>query len=213
METKELKLFTLEYIRIQDNLTPQEKIQLAEFVVKASREQVAFLLTKGYMVEKDNAVLEGFVSTNVGGVTAFAGSTPFGPKGASAIAVQGVISQSDLENLKIGAAIAGLALAAYLIHGYYRLYQDTISKNGRKCKHYGGGKSRAQCLASVRYEAYKKQIQGLNQSKKYCDTKSKHPEKCKAKINQKIGQLTIKMRKEKEKADSLAMQIKATRNS
>ena len=167
METKELKLFTLEYIRIQDNLTPQEKIQLAEFVVKASREQVAFLLTKGYMVEKDNAVLEGFVSTNVGGVTAFAGSTPFGPKGASAIAVQGVISQSDLENLKIGAAIAGLALAAYLIHGYYRLYQDTISKNGRKCKHYGGGKSRAQCLASVRYEAYKKQIQGLNQSKKY----------------------------------------------
>jgi len=212
MKTKELKLFTLEYIKIQDNLTPQEKIQLAEFVVKASQEQVVYLLTKGYMVEKDTAISEGFGSVDLpGGIKGFAGNAKFGS--GSAVTYQGAIGASDLQNLKIAGGVAGLVLAAYLIHGYYRVYQNYVSKNARKCKDYKGGKSREQCLASVRYDAYKKQIQGLNQSKPYCDKKSKHPEKCKAKINQKIGQLTVKMRKEKEKADSLAIQIKAARNS
>lgn len=47
MDTKDLKLFTLEYIDLQDNLTEDEKIDLMAFTQVATREEVMSMLLTG----------------------------------------------------------------------------------------------------------------------------------------------------------------------
>ena len=49
MNTNDLKIFTLEYINLQENLTFNDKIQLANFVKEGSKEQVLSLLFTGQM--------------------------------------------------------------------------------------------------------------------------------------------------------------------
>lgn len=47
MDTKDLKLFTLEYIDLQEGLTNEEKLQLAAFTQAATREEVMSMLLTG----------------------------------------------------------------------------------------------------------------------------------------------------------------------
>jgi len=49
---KSLKIFALQYVKEHDNLTKEQKLGVAEFIMEGSDEQVKFLLATGEVKDK-----------------------------------------------------------------------------------------------------------------------------------------------------------------
>jgi len=190
----DLKLFALEYISFQDNLKDKEKIILGKFVLEATDSQINYLLSKGEMIKKEDSRLQEY---NVGGVS-----------GAN------IIQSGDFLNITLGSkalavigGMGGIIAAATLASWSYKIYKNFISKAGRKCRDYPGGKSRSKCFATVKLMGLQKQIEALRKGKMAC-SKSKDPKKCSSKIREKEGRIKLKFNKTKSEVSSIDAAIK-----
>jgi hypothetical protein len=88
-----------------------------------------------------------------------------------------------------GMAIGGLAAAALLGYGAYKIYKNYFSAAAKKC---AGSPDKSACMKAARSGAVKAQIADLSKGASAC-SKAKDPAKCKAAIQNKIAKLRSKM--------------------
>ncbi len=175
---KILKIFALEYIKEQDNLTKDDKLQLAYFVRDSNDSQVESLLLGGTMLSEEEAnkfLGEAIDPSMLGNLI----------RGGPDLASQAA-SLGQAAILQSAAVVAAGIIAAGFI-----VYRNYFSKIGKKCRDYQGVPKKL-CLATVRGSATSKHIQKLQASKKLC-SKSKDPAKCSNKVDQKIEKLKSKL--------------------
>jgi len=87
-----------------------------------------------------------------------------------------------------GMAVGGLAAAALLGYGAYKIYKNYFSAAAKKC---AGSPDKAACMKAARSGAVKAQIADLSKGASAC-AKAKDPQKCKAAIQNKIAKLRSK---------------------
>lgn len=90
---------------------------------------------------------------------------------------------TELTGLEKIAVSAGVVIVAA------NIYKNFFSKMGKKCKGFGAGQKRVDCLTKVKREAKQKQIAALKSGISKC-SKDKNPERCKNKILKKISTLS-----------------------
>jgi len=88
-----------------------------------------------------------------------------------------------------GMAVGGLAAAALLGYGAYKIYKNYFSAAAKKC---AGSPDKAACMKAARSGAVKAQIADLSKGASAC-SKAKDPAKCKAAVQNKIAKLRSKM--------------------
>jgi hypothetical protein len=160
----DLKYFALTYIDLQDNLTIQEKNELAKFVVGANEDQVAYLLCEGEMVEK------------------------FDPNSWQ----QGQDYGQDV-GLKMGATggIAAAGVAAIVITTAFKAYKRFLSKAARGCSKFAG-QAKTSCMIKYKRDALKAQIAKLNGGKAKC-ANTKDRANCVQKLDKKVQSVRAKL--------------------
>lgn len=85
--------------------------------------------------------------------------------------------------------VAGGALATILLMASYKIYKNKYSEAAQACSKFKGDE-KDDCMRKFKMQAVQKQLQELRESIHKCD-KSKDPDLCREKINEKI----IKLRK------------------
>lgn len=105
----------------------------------------------------------------------------------SASAIGGKISAAATS--PAGMAVGGLAAAALLGYGAYKIYKNYFSQAAKKC---AGSPDKSACMKAARSGAVKAQIADLSKGASAC-SKAKDPAKCKAAVQNKIAKLRSKM--------------------
>ena len=100
-----------------------------------------------------------------------------------------------LKTIKTGAPIAATALAALIILVSYKVYKLYLSKAARACSNQGTKELKKKCIKKYKIEALKAQIKDLTSAKTGCK-ETKNPQKCAAKVDQKINSIKLKLQKE-----------------
>lgn len=186
-----LKEFTFHYINTHDKLSLDEKKQIWEFVKTASENQVINLLLTGKMNEEDNAVRENINLLEEASNIAAQVDAAVLKQMIAAIFGKGAMYQIPIlgQGPQIGAGVTlvGGILAAVLITLSYQTFKIIFSKAERKCIKLEGIQKEA-CRVGVKLHAKKEQLKKLQQSLAICE-KTKKSDKCKAKLNAKIGKV------------------------
>jgi hypothetical protein len=166
---RDLKIFTNFYIDEHD-LTEDEKDILYEFVQEANEEQVKYLLFTGKMQEVVTQKDLNEVGIHQG----------FGHVGVSLSGAEAAVAT--------GVAVALAARAAY------RAFKDNFAKFGKQCSQYKHGHpERDKCEKQAKKKAIAAKIQAMNANISKVCPKSKDPQKCKAKIQNKISKAKKEM--------------------
>ncbi len=105
----------------------------------------------------------------------------------SASAIGGKISAAATS--PAGMAVGGLAAAALLGYGAYKIYKNYFSAAAKKC---AGSPDKSACMKAARSGAVKAQIADLSKGAGAC-SKARDPQKCRAAVQNKIAKLRSKM--------------------
>ena len=90
--------------------------------------------------------------------------------------------------------VASAVIAALIARAAYRLYKDKLTKAGRKCSYIKHGTTeRKACERKAKVDAMKAQINVMKAGMNSKCGKAKEPEKCKAKVQNKIKDIQTKM--------------------
>ena len=200
-----LKEFAIFYVNEHDRLTKEEKSTFYKFIKEGTEDQVKYLLETGKMTEN----LTELYSTkqinflDVVKNTEFRGGDPIDSafryiynQGHNAGRQQGWRWGYDVGNEigrseGVGLAVGTAAMIASILFVSYKLYTRFLSKATRSCKG-KSGVEKTSCINKFRREAQKERVKYLEQSIKHC-SKTKNPEKCKTKVNQKIRKQKAKL--------------------
>jgi len=93
------------------------------------------------------------------------------------------------ENLNEIILMTGAAVAAGIIYTSYRLFKRLMTKRGRAC---AGAVDRKKCYIQFKANLIRKQIQLIKSNFGKC-SKTKNPEKCKTKLQNKINKLNARL--------------------
>jgi hypothetical protein len=182
---KELKLFALEYIKLQENLSINQKMFLGEFVMRANDDQVKYLLFKGE--SKDKLTKEDLKHLKEISISTSQGGWGLDPNTID-VNIKGIGPGTALL-----ASTAALALA---IRKAVRIYKDHYSKYGKQCSHMKHGTDeRKKCERSAQTKALQAKVTAFKQTIGKLCPKSKDPEKCKAGAQKKIIGIQQKIQK------------------
>lgn len=89
---------------------------------------------------------------------------------------------------------AGLVIATVIVGLGYKIYKRKFSQAAKACSRHGiSYRQKSICMLKYQISAFEQEIKFLNSSSQKC-SKSKDPEKCKSKINERIAKLTYKIR-------------------
>jgi flagellar biosynthesis/type III secretory pathway protein FliH len=202
----DIKYLALTYINLQDNLTIQEKNNLAKFVVEATEDKVIELLVEGEILNEAGGLAV------VGSKNLVIGSTPY--SGIMSIdqlqtAVNSALKRSQEvgrqrgwqtgeeagyeTGMQTGAtgAFAAAAIAALVITVSYKVYKRFLSKAARACKNLAGD-AKTSCMNKYKRESLKAQVTELQKGRSIC-SKSKDPGKCTLKIDKKLHNIKVKL--------------------
>jgi len=170
---KQLKIFALNYVKEHDNLTKEQKLGVAEFIMEASDEQVKFLLTTGEvkdkLTEEDNKLLKKRI--NEGGFDNII-ATIIDNLLVSPVETSGVL-------ISVSALIAAVGVASM------KVYQIILSKAARTCKGKSGNE-KISCFNKFKRDAQTAKIKALQLAISKC-SKTKNPSSCKNKLQSKIN--------------------------
>jgi len=114
------------------------------------------------------------------------------------------IGPDGLHAIKYNSLVIGGGVLAYaLILISLKIYQDFISKTGKKCRYYKGP-VRDICIKKARIEGYKIRIKELMKNKAACKL-TKNPKKCLTKIELTINKLQRKIDHTKSSLDNMGV--------
>lgn len=188
---KELKIFALEYVKLQDDLFKEEKLAIGKFIMEASDEQVAYMLFTGevkdkltkedlsYLGEQDTSIQEGDVILY---------NPSWGQLGR--MFTKGQTYERGVTT-GVGGTLAAAALVAAVSAIAYKTYKNYFSKAAKACKG-KEGLAKKNCIAKFKKDAQKAKLADMQKGISFC-AKTKDPESCKHKLQGKINKEKAKM--------------------
>lgn len=216
MNSDDLKLFAIFYIREQDNLSDKDKINLMSFVETASDEDVLYILATGYrpgdtihQIKELNGQayrLESGTAFAVGAASeilpaavraARAARLAFhaGKAGYMARKIYKTAHQDfPKDESPIGDTTINLAASAVsaLAHSLaYKISRKKLAHLSKKCDKEKGVAKKV-CFNKIRRDAIRSEILALSSMKVKCG-KTNNPELCLSNIDKKIKSLQKKM--------------------
>lgn len=168
-------------------------VQGAELTAKQAKEKVGDAIIKGkHIAKKLVGKAQKYGGQAVAKGKEVAGAAKEKISGAlkdlpSASAIGGKISAAATS--PAGMAVGGLAAAALVGYGAYKIYKNYFSAAAKKC---AGSPDKSACMKAARSGAVKAQIADLSKGVGAC-SKAKDPAKCKAAVQNKIAKLRSKM--------------------
>jgi hypothetical protein len=196
---RDLQEFAIIYVALNEDLSKQDKDVFVKFIIESTDKQIETLLVTGKMYKKDQlneADVSGYGYQGIGGQQAYdIGATVNPARFSDIFNPNGHIIANQL--IGTGMVLAGTVLAALAIQGSIKAYKTYLSKAGRACAGLQG-EHRSDCIVKYKHEARKNQLAALQHNITLC-VKSKHPDKCRQKIQKKISsvQATLNARPEK----------------
>jgi len=199
----DIKLFAGYYVYFQENLSDNDKITFFNFIKESTENQVSHLLMTGKMVSEEilqeklpvgspkYAEYSNDLEKVLGSFSGYSAKD-------SLNALTRVIMKSEDRAYGIGKShgmltIGGIALAALAAALAYKVYKNYLSKAAKACKG-KKGVEKQQCMRQAKMGARKEKITSLIKAQGAC-SKSKHPEKCVAKLKLKIAKEKVSMQK------------------
>jgi hypothetical protein len=169
--SKELKIFALEYVKLHDNLSKEQKFAIGDFIMEASDDQVNYLLATGEvkdkLTEEDKTLLKE--------VSDYEAASDTGKY----LGQQAGIRAGGLGALATMAVVAAVVVAAMKIH------KSFLSKAARSCKG-KSGLDKTNCMVKYKKQAQAAKVKTLQSGMSKC-AKTKDPSSCKAKLQAKIN--------------------------
>ena len=158
----QLKIFALEYVKLHDDLIKEEKLAIGQFIMEASNDQVKFLLATGEVKDKltteDSELVESWDSQWLN-----------------------TGQQVGIFASGVQAAVA----AALVIKAGTMAYKRFFSQAAKSCTGKSGSE-KTDCIQKFKDKAKQAKVKTLRSGLGKC-SKSKNPEKCKAKINKELA--------------------------
>jgi hypothetical protein len=171
-----LKIFALEYVKLHDNLTKEQKLGVGRFIVEANDDQINFLLLTGEVKDKLTKEDKSLIETSD-----FSSGFDKGfMHGAEAGAVGGIVVTLAATAVLAAATAAGIVA-----------YKRFFSKAARACKD-KGGIHKTSCMNKFKRQGQAARIKALQAGMVKC-AKTKDPAKCKSKLQGKINKEKAKM--------------------
>lgn len=200
MNSEDLKLFAIFYIKEDEVLSNKEKIQLMEFVEQAQDEEVLFLLATGQMpgeriVEVKNHGDAFRIEESYEAAKGIAKAGFYvGKAGFQGMKTYKTFKGDSKHESPVGQStmfLGGTAAASFAAAVSYKLKKKHLVKMGLQCDK-EKGKAKKVCYNKIRRDAIRVEIVSLSSMKVKC-RKTKDSEKCIKKIEQRIKELQNRM--------------------
>ena len=218
MDSNDLKLFALFYIRDDEFLSDKNKIKLMEFVEKSSDEEVLFLLATGQVPQEKVVSMkgsgdayrfeEGMIGDYAPAVIHKGIEVATGAKDLKDIFRTGMhVTKAGIHGYKTyktikgpdvekpwgptSTSLAGLAAGNLAASVAYKLSQKKLKKLRLQCDK-EKGQAQKVCYNKVRRDSIRSEIVSLSAMKIKC-RKTKNSEQCIKKIEQRIKELQNRM--------------------
>lgn len=173
MDSVDLKLITIFYIREDETLTESEKVQLMDYVEEASDDEVLFLLGTGNILGESSSD----IMIN-GDAMHISEEKPWGPTTYNPMIQSGI---------SVGTNIISSASSAYGL----KLNKKYVEKMQTKCDK-EKGLAKKTCHNKVKRDGIRVEIKALSSMKVKC-RKAKNAETCIQNIDKRIKELQNRM--------------------
>jgi len=183
METNTLKILAGDIVT-QSTMTKASKLQLLNWLQSEATEvQIKVMLLDGEpFVELDEQAEEivnaRFEQHPLNEADIFLGAWQV---------YQIIMRQKDYDSEMLrNRTIAGVVLAAIIVSVGYKIYKNFLSKAAKACKG-KKGEDKSKCMKVYKGKALTEEIKAMTSLMKEC-SKTKHPDKCRRKIQNKINE-------------------------
>ena len=207
MKTSDIKLFAMEYINLQDNISFDDKMTMIQFVTESDIIKVKSFLLTGQMrsleegesefvetlFESSNMLTElpDMVTKGIKAVSDNSGAAikalttkwaSFG--GGDKVAAWAKHYDSATKAINKGAPVAGIVVSAMILMLARKAYKAYFTKAAKACKGKTGA-LKTECIRMFKIKAIEQEISILNSSKSACKS-STMPDKCMINVDKKI---------------------------
>jgi hypothetical protein len=201
MNSDDLKLFAICYIKEHEFLDDKERIQLMEYVEKAADEEVLFLLSTGSMLSLDESLAVQAVGTTVDVVQTGINARDIARAGwmTGKAGYTGYRAYDAMKNLPneekpwgpTTTALAGAAISALAASMSMKVNKKYMERMEKKCDK-ETGIAKKTCHNKIRRDAIRTEIVSLTSMKVKC-RKAKNAETCIRNIDKRIKELQNRM--------------------
>jgi hypothetical protein len=196
MNSDDLKLFALIYIKEDEVLTDKQKVRLMEFVDIANDAQVLFLLATGQLPLDESLAAQAIVTSAdaIQGISAIKASWVAGRAGYSGYRLYDAIKGVPKEEKPWGSTsitLAGTAISALAVGLSMKMNKKYMAKMAKKCDK-EKGIAKKTCYNKIRRDSIRTEIVSLTSMKVKC-RKAKNAETCIRNIDKRIKELQNRM--------------------